>query len=96
MRVCAIQQPYPYTPEEAPAAVEWLIGELDSCDASLDLIVTPEYSNAPTAFPPGESRKFARAHFGKLNDAAVAAARRCHAIVAMGCWFPCEKSRPPV
>ena len=90
MRVCAIQQPYPYTPEEAPAAVEWLIGELDSCDASLDLIVTPEYSNAPTAFPPGESRKFARAHFGKLNDAAVAAAKRCHAIVAMGCCAELE------
>ena len=85
MRICAIQQPYPYTPAEAPAAVEWLIDELNSCDASLDLIVTPEYSNAPTAFPPGESRKFARACFGKLNDAAVAAARRCNAVVAMGC-----------
>ena len=43
MRLCAIQQPYPYTPEEAPAAVEWLIRELNSCDPSLDLIVTPEY-----------------------------------------------------
>ena len=83
MRLCAIQQPYPYTPEEAPAAVEWLIRELNSCDPSLDLIVTPEYSNCPTSFPPGESVPFAVAHTAELVEAAVAAARRCNAIVAL-------------
>ena len=83
MRLCAIQQPYPYTPEEAPAAVEWLIRELDSCDPSLDLIVTPEYSNCPSAFPPGESLPFARSHTERLVHAAVSAAKRCRAIVAL-------------
>ena len=28
MKICAIQQPYPYTPEEAPAAVQFVIDEL--------------------------------------------------------------------
>lgn len=83
MRICAIQQPYPYTPEEAPSSVEWLIRELDSCDPSLDLIVTPEYSNCPSAFPPGESLPFAVAHTEGLVKAAAAAARRCHAVVAL-------------
>ena len=79
MRLCAIQQPYPYTPEEAPAAVEFLIRELNSCDPSLDLIVTPEYSNCPTSFPAGESLPFAIAHTAELVEAAGAAAVRCHA-----------------
>ena len=83
MRICAIQQPYPYDPEDAPSSVEWLIHELDSCDPSLDLIVTPEYSNCPSAFPPGESLPFAVAHTEGLVNAAVAAARRCHAVVAL-------------
>lgn len=83
MRLCAIQQPYPYTPEAAPAAIDWLVRELDSCDPSLDLIVTPEYSNCPPAFPPGESLRFAVAHTEPLVNAAVAAARRCHAVVAL-------------
>lgn len=83
MRLCAIQQPYPYTPETASASVDFLIEELNSCDPSLDLIVTPEYSNCPAAFPAGESLPFAVAHTEKLVDAAVSAAKRCHAIVAL-------------
>ena len=83
MRLCAIQQPYPYTPEEAPAAVEFLIRELNSCDPSLDLIVTPEYSNCPSSFPAGESLPFAIAHTAELVEAARAAAVRCHAVTAL-------------
>ena len=83
MRICAIQQPYPYTVEDSPAAVDFLIRELDSCDETLDLIVLPEYSNCPTAFPPGESLPFAIAHTEQLETAAVRAAKRCHAVVAL-------------
>ncbi len=75
MKICAIQQPYPYTPEEAPAAVQFVIDELNSCDESIDLIVTPEYTNCPTKFPPGESLPFAIAHTRELVDYASAGKR---------------------
>lgn len=83
MNICAIQQPYPYTAAEAPEAVDFLIRELDSCDESLDLIVLPEYSNCPTSFPPGESLPFAIRYMKPLEEAAVRAAKRCHAVVAL-------------
>ncbi|MBO5724306.1 MAG: hypothetical protein J6S58_05695, partial [Lentisphaeria bacterium] len=57
--------------------------ELESCDESIDLIVLPEYSNCPTAFPPGESLPFAVAHTERLESAAINAANRCHAVVAL-------------
>ncbi|MBQ9777040.1 MAG: hypothetical protein IJW17_13520 [Lentisphaeria bacterium] len=83
MKICSIQQPYPYTPDEAPAAVQFVIDELNSCDETIDLIVTPEYTNCPTKFPLGESLPFAIAHTPELVEAAVNAAKRCHAVVAL-------------
>ena len=89
MKLCAIQPPYPYTPAEADASVEFVIRELESCDDSLDLILTPEYSNCPTKFPSGEdSLNFARAHTENLEAAARGAARRCKAIVALAYCAP--------
>ena len=38
MKVCAIQPPYGYDPEQAHKSVEFIINELDSCDESFDLI----------------------------------------------------------
>lgn len=93
MKICVIQQPYPHTPEEAPAAVDFLIRELESCDPSMDLIVTPEYSNTPAAFPEGENIPFAEAHTAGLIRAATGAARRCHAVVALSF---CAETRPGV
>jgi glycerophosphoryl diester phosphodiesterase/predicted amidohydrolase len=89
MKLCAIQQPYPYTPAEADSAVEFVIRELESCDDSLDLILTPEYTNCPTKFPSGEeSLACARKHYPALEKAARDAARRCDAIVAVSCCAP--------
>ena len=84
MKLCAIQQPYAYTPADAEASVDFLIRELDSCDDSLDLILTPEYSNSPSKFPSGEEAlAFAKAHTERLETAARNAAKRCGAIVAL-------------
>ena len=89
MKLCAIQQPYPYTTAEAPAAVEFVIRELESCDDSLDLILTPEYTNCPTKFPSGaDSMACAQRYYPELEKAARDAARRCKAIVAIGCCAP--------
>ena len=89
MKLCAIQQPYPYTVAEVDASVEFVIRELESCDASLDLILTPEYSNCPTKFPSGgESLACARRYYPALEKAARDAARRCKAIVGLSCCAP--------
>ena len=90
MKICAIQQPYAHTPDKAEESVEFLIRELDSCDDSLDLILTPEYSNTPSKFPAGEYIAFAEKHTTRLENAARNAARRCNAIVALAY---CAKSR---
>ncbi len=83
MKLCAIQPPYPYSLADADAAIDFLIGELDKCDESCDLILLPEYSNAPTVYPKGECIPYAIAHTQPLLDAAINAARRCKAIVAV-------------
>ena len=83
MKLCVIQSPYAYTIDKADAAVDFLISSLEECTVDNDLILLPEYSNAPTAYPKGECIPYAVAHTAPLIDAAVAAARRCQAIVAV-------------
>ena len=87
MKLCAIQIPYAHKHAEAEASVDFLIRELQACDPSCDLILTPEYSNAPSAFPEGETIPFARKHADALIDAARAAAVRCGATVALSGLF---------
>lgn len=88
MKLCAIQIPYGKTPDLADNAVDFLIRELDRCDSSCDLILTPEYSNAPASFPAGTTVPYARKSTPKLIEAARKAAVRCQAIVAVN--YLCE------
>lgn len=73
MKLCAIQIPYGNTANEADIAVDFLIRELELCDASYDLILTPEYSNAPASFPPGCILPYVRESTPRLIEAAKAA-----------------------
>jgi len=89
MRLCAIQQPYPYDWHDAGNSVEFVIRELDSCNGSLDLILTPEYTNCPSKFPSGEaSLECAKTYTPRLEAAARGAAKRCGAIVALSYCAP--------
>ncbi len=88
MKLCAIQIPYGKTADQADLAVDFLINELDRCDSSCDLILTPEYSNAPATFPPGGVLPYARKSTAKLIESARTAAVRCQAIVAVN--YLCE------
>ncbi|MBO4632037.1 MAG: hypothetical protein J5858_08955 [Lentisphaeria bacterium] len=88
MKLCAVQIPYGHTVDQADASVDFLIRELNQCDSSCDLILTPEYSNAPATFPPGGVIPYARKATPKLIEAARAAAVRCQAIVAVN--YLCE------
>ena len=55
MKLCAIQIPYGHTAAQADDSVDFLIRELDRCDSSCDLILTPEYSTRPPVSPPAAS-----------------------------------------
>ncbi len=90
MKLCAIQPPYAHTPEQAEASVDFIIKALEQCDESCDLILTPEYSNAPSGFSEEEFCPFVRKNTTKLVDAARQAACRCKAIVALS--YACEVS----
>ena len=48
MNVCILQPLFPKEAAEASGFIDWILGELDRCDDTLDLIVLPEYSNAPS------------------------------------------------
>ena len=90
MKLCAIQPPYAHTPDQAEASVDFIIQALNECDESCDLILTPEYSNAPCALPVEEFYPFIRKHTARLVEAARMTARRCNAIVALS--HACEVS----
>ena len=91
MKLCAIQIPFVKRASEITAAVDMAVDFLDSCDDSCDMILTPEYTNAPAAFPVGECIPFAVSQTPKLLDAARRAAVRCNAIVAVN--YVCEAEK---
>ena len=83
MRVCAIQPPYPYSLESADRTIDFLIHSLRECSPENDLILLPEYSNAPTVYPEGECIRYAAAHTDPLIATCVETAKRCKAIIAV-------------
>ncbi len=83
MKLCALQIPFAFDKSGAAESVDQLISLLNSCDSSCDIILTPEYSNAPAALPEGECIPFASANSPRLLAAAREAAIRCNAIVAV-------------
>ena len=90
MKLCAIQIPYGHTASDADNSVDFLIRELNNCDNSIDLILTPEYSNAPATFPAGTAKNYVKKSTSNLIEAAKNAAIRCNAVVAVN--YLCEIS----
>jgi len=88
MKLCAIQIPFVKRANEIVKSVDMAIDELNKCDSSCDIILTPEYTNAPASFPVGECIPFAKSQTPRLIEAAKAAAVRCNAIVAVN--YVCE------
>ena len=91
MKLCAIQIPFTNNEIDAENSVNMAIAELNKCDASCDIILTPEYTNAPASFPVGACIPFAQAHTEELITAAKNAAVRCNAIVAVN--YVCEAEK---
>ena len=82
MKVCVIQPRYSFDASEVGACFEELLALLDKCDESLDLIVLPEYSDAP-ADVHGKSGLYGAAekYNAILMEKARSAAVRCRANV---------------
>lgn len=82
MKVCVIQPRYSMNYGELNERFEDILALMDQCDESMDLIVLPEYSDAPVY---SRSRQefqaaIARNH-ARLMDRAAHTARRCRAVV---------------
>ena len=91
MNVCILQPLFPKEAAEASGFIDWILGELDRCDDTLDLIVLPEYSNAPSVYPNLEDyladlEAFSEPLLRKVRDTC----RRCGAIAAVNIARPFE------
>ena len=83
MKLCAIQIPFADTPENTAKSVDIAIEQLNLCDDSCDLILLPEYSNAPGRIPAEMLREFAGEQSSRLIPCVIETARRCKAITAV-------------
>ena len=83
MKVMIIQPPYAHSIAEAESAVRFLTDELQQCDDSVDLVVLPEYSNAPGPYDSDAFPRAVRRYTGPLLDSVAETARRCQAMVAV-------------
>ncbi len=82
MKIKLLQPQYPKKGNSA-ACFEWILQRLDECDESLDLIVTPEYSNAPGIDTREELDAFCKTSTDRLISAAKETAKRCRSFVAV-------------
>jgi len=88
MKVCVIQPYYSLDPNQTEKCYKDMVALLDQCDESMDLIVLPEYSDIPAA---QSSKEGFHGSIEKYNadimNRAVAAAKRCNAIVFVNCAY---------
>ena len=91
MKVCVIQPRYSFFENELEVCFNELLALLDRCDESLDLIVLPEYSDAP-ADVKGKSGFYDAV--GRYNHIllkkASETAKRCHALVFVNAGYKTE------
>lgn len=82
MKVCVIQPPYSMDPRDTERLFGWYLNALDACDASMDIIVLPEYSNCPCS---AETRQELFACISRttpvLRRKACDTAKRCRSIL---------------
>ena len=86
MKVCVIQPPYSVDFADSQDRFQWEIGALEGCDASLDMIVLPEYANVPAKVKTKAQLEESLAAFTEpLLRKCAETAKRCNALVFVGC-----------
>ncbi len=92
MKVCIIQPRYSFDEGLVDELFEELMAKLDECDESLDIIVLPEYSDAPADVK--HKSGFCDAvekHSDILIEKAKQTAKRCSALVFVNCGYKTER-----
>jgi len=89
MKACVIQAPYSRDTARADELFAWKLQQLDACDASMDIIVLPEYSDVPCATTTREETLYHhRKYIGPLLDKCAQTARRCSAHLFVNALSP--------
>ena len=82
MKVCVIQPRYSFDEKDLSQCFEGLISMLDQCDESMDLILLPEYSDAPADVKGKEGFYNAVERYNEiLLKKASETAKRCHSLL---------------
>ena len=91
MKVCVIQPAYSFDERDVEVCFSGLLELLDKCDESMDLIVLPEYSDAP-ADVKGKRGFYdaSRRYAPILLERARETAKRCNAIIFVNMGCECE------
>lgn len=91
MKVCVIQPTYSFDERDADKCFESLLALLDECDESMDLIVLPEYSDAPADVKGKDGFYNAVKRYNAiLLEKASETAVRCHALVFVNAGYETE------
>lgn len=91
MKVCLIQPRYSFDGRDVDACFNELIAHLDQCDESMDVIVLPEYSDAPADVPGKKGFYDAVDTYGEvLLSKARETAKRCHSLVFVNAGYKTE------
>ncbi|MBQ8567393.1 MAG: hypothetical protein IJ445_07420 [Clostridia bacterium] len=92
MKVCVIQPHYSFDERDVDACFFELCSLLDKCDDSLDLIVLPEYSDAPADVKgKGGFYDAVRKNGSVILEKAVMTAKKCNAMVFVNCGYETKK-----
>ena len=82
MKACVIQPPYSRDVSRSEELFRWKLEALERCDASMDIIVLPEYSDVPCATADlEETLYYHEKYMPRLTEACVRTAKRCGALV---------------
>lgn len=88
MKACVIQPPYSRDTSYSDEYFAYKLQKLDECDASMDIIVLPEYSDVPCATSTLEETLFYhKKYIQTLLDKCVETAKRCSANVFVNALF---------
>lgn len=91
MKVCVIQPHYSFDERDVGKCFEDLLSLLDECDESMDLIVLPEYSDAPADVKgKGGFYDAVKEYNPVLMQKACETAKRCNSLVFVNCGFETE------
>lgn len=88
MKACVIQPPYSRDTSYSDEYFDYKMRMLDECDASVDIIVLPEYSDVPCATSTKEETFFYHhKYIHSLLDKCKQTALRCNAIVFVNALY---------